>query len=152
MELLRQNNQGPGHTRIEWNTSQRAATSFNLYRSETSGGPYKLLANISKQEAESSSDYQKMERKDGIEGSCYAHYDDFDIVPGITNYYVLTTLVGDTESLYSNEYSKKVDTSQLPSPPSAAVCNCSGNIYDCADFPTQAVAQACYTDEDTGIY
>lgn len=137
-------NSGPGHTRIEWNTSQIAATSYNLYRSERPSGLYKLLAHFSKQEAQSSSDYQKAERKDGIEGSYYAHYDDFDVTPGITYYYVLTTLVGDTESVYSKEYSEKAKTSQPPSPPSAALCNCSGNIYDCADFPTQAAAQACY--------
>jgi micrococcal nuclease len=30
------------------------------------------------------------------------------------------------------------------SPPPAAVCDCSGNIYNCSDFSTHAQAQACY--------
>ena len=30
------------------------------------------------------------------------------------------------------------------STPPAAVCDCSGNIYNCSDFDTQAQAQACY--------
>jgi micrococcal nuclease len=30
------------------------------------------------------------------------------------------------------------------SPPPAAVCDCSGNIYNCSDFATHAQAQACY--------
>jgi len=101
-------NRGPCHARIEWNTSQIAATSYNLYRSETPDGPYELVANISKEEALKSSDYQKAEEKDGMEGSYYAHYDDFDVSPGITYYYVLTTLVGDIESSYSNVYSEKI--------------------------------------------
>ena len=29
-------------------------------------------------------------------------------------------------------------------PPPAAVCDCSGNIYNCSDFSTHAQAQACY--------
>jgi len=29
-------------------------------------------------------------------------------------------------------------------PPPAAVCDCSGNIYNCPDFSTHAEAQACY--------
>lgn len=38
-------------------------------------------------------------------------------------------------------------TDPLPQPtqaPPAAVCNCSGNLYNCADFSTHADAQACY--------
>ena len=36
-------------------------------------------------------------------------------------------------------------TPSLPAqPPAAAVCDCSGNIYNCSDFSTQAEAQACY--------
>lgn len=32
-----------------------------------------------------------------------------------------------------------------PAPPAPApVCDCSGNIYNCSDFPTHAAAQACY--------
>jgi micrococcal nuclease len=31
-----------------------------------------------------------------------------------------------------------------PIPPSSPVCDCSGNIYNCSDFSTQAEAQACY--------
>jgi hypothetical protein len=43
--------------------------------------------------------------------------------------------------------------SPVPSPTStpsptatqpAAVCDCSGNLYNCSDFSTQAAAQACY--------
>jgi micrococcal nuclease len=30
------------------------------------------------------------------------------------------------------------------SPPPAAVCDCSGNLYNCSDFSTHAQAQACY--------
>jgi endonuclease YncB( thermonuclease family) len=30
------------------------------------------------------------------------------------------------------------------SPPPAAVCSCSGNIYNCSDFSTHAAAQACF--------
>ncbi|MDI6786173.1 MAG: phospholipase D-like domain-containing protein [bacterium] len=99
----------PGHTRIEWNTSQIAATSYNLYKSKKPGGPYKLLANVSKKEAQDSPDYQKRGRKNGIGGSCYAHYNDFDVTQGVTYYYVITTLVGDTESSFSNEYLEKVE-------------------------------------------
>lgn len=33
---------------------------------------------------------------------------------------------------------------QPTQPPPAAVCDCSGNIYNCPDFNTQAEAQACY--------
>jgi len=35
-------------------------------------------------------------------------------------------------------------TAAPTSPPPAAVCDCSGNIYNCSDFPTHAQAQACY--------
>lgn len=31
-----------------------------------------------------------------------------------------------------------------PTPSTPAVCDCSGNIYNCGDFATQAAAQACY--------
>jgi micrococcal nuclease len=33
---------------------------------------------------------------------------------------------------------------QPTSPPPAAVCDCSGNVYNCGDFATHAAAQACY--------
>jgi len=33
---------------------------------------------------------------------------------------------------------------QPSAPPPAAVCDCSGNIYNCSDFATRADAQACY--------
>jgi phosphatidylserine/phosphatidylglycerophosphate/cardiolipin synthase-like enzyme len=101
-------NSQPNHTRIEWNTSQIAATSYNIYRSVRRGGPYKLLVNISKKKALESSDYQKREEKDGIEGSYYAHYDDYAVEKGKTYYYVVTTLVGKKESDYSNEYVEEV--------------------------------------------
>jgi hypothetical protein len=31
-----------------------------------------------------------------------------------------------------------------PTPVDAAACNCERNMYDCADFTTQAQAQACF--------
>jgi micrococcal nuclease len=31
-----------------------------------------------------------------------------------------------------------------PTPAQPAACDCGGNLYNCADFPTQAAAQACY--------
>jgi hypothetical protein len=55
-----------------------------------------------------SADYERCEESDGIEGSYYAHYLDFDVVPGRTYYYVVTTLVEGEESPYSNEYYEKV--------------------------------------------
>jgi endonuclease YncB( thermonuclease family) len=33
---------------------------------------------------------------------------------------------------------------QPTQPPLAAVCDCSGDIYNCSDFSTRAAAQACY--------
>lgn len=32
----------------------------------------------------------------------------------------------------------------VPTSPPPAVCNCSGNIYNCSDFNTHAAAQACF--------
>ncbi|GEM_PF-1357125 len=37
-----------------------------------------------------------------------------------------------------------VPTSPPTPSPAAPVCDCSGNLYNCSDFPTQAAAQACY--------
>ena len=37
-----------------------------------------------------------------------------------------------------------VPVAQPTQPPSATVCDCSGNIYNCSDFSTHAEAQACY--------
>ena len=37
-----------------------------------------------------------------------------------------------------------VPVAQPTQPPSATVCDCSGNIYSCSDFSTHAEAQACY--------
>ena len=31
-----------------------------------------------------------------------------------------------------------------PTQPPAAVCGCSGDLYNCSDFSTHAAAQACY--------
>ena len=95
--------------RIEWNTAQDKATGYKIYRAERRGGPYKFLKGMTKKEAEDSQDYKKIGKIDGIEGSYYAHYDDEQVIPQVTYYYVVTTLVGDSESRYSNEYSEKVD-------------------------------------------
>ncbi|MFH0775951.1 MAG: phospholipase D-like domain-containing protein [bacterium] len=121
-------NKEQGCVRIEWNTAQDKATGYKIYRAERSGGPYQLLKEISKKEAEGSQDYRKIGKIDGIEGSYYAHYDDIfcsskkykvlaepeqkrkflydQNIPQTTYYYAITTLVSDVESKYSNEYSE----------------------------------------------
>jgi hypothetical protein len=35
-------------------------------------------------------------------------------------------------------------TNTVPPPPPAAVCDCSGNLYNCSDFSTHSQAQACF--------
>ncbi|MDI6752646.1 MAG: hypothetical protein QME07_07375 [bacterium] len=99
-------NQKPGCIRIEWNTAQDKAEGYKIYRAERKGGPYNLLKEMTKKEAEDSQDYKKIGKMDGIEGSYYAHYDDKQVIPQVTYYYVVTTLVGKVESRYSLEYSK----------------------------------------------
>lgn len=102
-------NKEKGHIRIEWNTAQTKATGYKIYRTEKKDEDYQLLKEMAKYEAEGSQDYRKTEKINGIEGSYYAHYKDFQIIRGITYYYVVTTLVGNVESKYSNEYSEKAE-------------------------------------------
>ncbi len=58
--------------------------SYNVYRSTVDGGPYTLLANV---------------------GGGFVAYDDNTVVQGTTYYYVVTSVVGAQESVYSNQAS-----------------------------------------------
>ncbi|MEL7451721.1 MAG: PKD domain-containing protein, partial [Pseudomonadota bacterium] len=69
-------------TPVQARAGQRTVT-YNIYRSSTSGGPYTQIA------AGHSNDL-------GI-------YIDFEVALGETYYYVITSVVGDNESLFSNE-------------------------------------------------
>ena len=70
-----------GHSvTLTWNASQNA-TSYNIYRSTTSGGPYAKVAS-------------------GIVGTTY---NDVKVTHNQTLYYVTTAVNGDNESAYSNQ-------------------------------------------------
>ncbi len=58
--------------------------SYNVYRSTVDGGPYTLLANV---------------------GGGFVAYDDNTVVQGTTYYYVVTSVFGGQESVYSNQAS-----------------------------------------------
>jgi hypothetical protein len=78
-----------GKVQLTW-SAVAGAVCYNIYRSQTSGGPYTLIA------------------------SCYVTdyctYLDYNVVNGITYYYVVTSISGGIESLYSNEVSARPST------------------------------------------
>lgn len=73
------------------------ATSYNVYRSTTSGGPYTKIA-------------------DGVNGTAYT---DSDVTNGTTYYYVVTAVTADGESEYSNEASATPNKSGTEPEPEA---------------------------------
>jgi beta-lactamase superfamily II metal-dependent hydrolase len=69
---------------IYWDTSQ-TVDYYNLYRSETAGGPYALVApNLP---------------------DSYYYWKDLGLTSGVCYYYVMTSVIGGVESGYSNEVS-----------------------------------------------
>ena len=66
-------------------TPVNGADSYNIYRSQTPGGPYTLIA--------------------AGHVTAFAAYADFGLVNGVTYYYVVTSVTGGLESLNSNEAS-----------------------------------------------
>ncbi|MGA1840943.1 MAG: PKD domain-containing protein [bacterium] len=73
-----------GKVQLTW-SPVAGAMCYNIYRSQTSGGPYSLIASC--------------------QVTDYCTYLDYNVVNGITYYYVVTSLSGGIESLYSNEAS-----------------------------------------------
>jgi len=81
----------PGFNYLQFNLSNQGYNSFNLYRSTTSGGPYTKLASPT-----------------------FTDYGDTTGVAGTTYYYVITRVLGLTESAYSPQVSAKFVSITLP--------------------------------------
>jgi hypothetical protein len=75
-----------GKVQLTW-SPVAGAVCYNIYRSQTSGGPYTLIASCHVTD--------------------YCTYLDDNVVNGILYYYVVTSISGGIESLYSNEVSAR---------------------------------------------
>jgi fibronectin type 3 domain-containing protein len=73
---------------LTWNASTSTVTGYNVYRGTKSGGPYTLLATVNS-----------------------LTFTDTTVIPGTTDFWVVTALDNTQESVYSNEVS-----GTIPSP------------------------------------
>lgn len=90
---------GDSNVQLSWSSIENA-TSYNIKRSTTAGGPYTTIAT-----------------------SSAITYVDTDVTNGISYYYVVTAIVSGTESENSNEVSATPTVSTIPNPPTDFIGN-----------------------------